>query len=65
MLEAMGYQIQPLKNGNYLVCRLAAEIVIKDHYWFNKEDGSAGNAIDFLTNVEGMTFNEAMKLLTS
>ncbi|MFW6151927.1 MAG: hypothetical protein ACOC6C_03030 [Verrucomicrobiota bacterium] len=65
MLEAMGYKAQPMKNGNYLLCRLAAEIVIKDHYWINKEDGSAGDAIDFLINVENMTFNEAMELLTS
>jgi len=65
VLEALGYQLDPLPGGNYLLCRLAADIVIKDNYWVSKEDGTAGNAIDFLVNVEGMTFNKAMQLLTS
>ena len=65
LVQALGYQLEPLHNGNYQLCRLAADIVIKDHYWINKQDGAAGNAIDFLVRVEGMTFSEAMKLLTS
>ena len=65
VLEALGYQLQPSQDGNYQLCRLAADIVIKEHYWVNKEDGTAGNAIDFLVNVEGMTFRKAMELLLS
>jgi hypothetical protein len=65
VLEALGYQLEPLQSGNHQLCRLACHIVIKDHYWVNKEDASAGNAIDFLVNVEGMTFNKAMELLLS
>ena len=65
VLEAMGYQLQPLRNGNYQLCRLATEIVVKDHYWVSKDDGSAGNAIDFLIEVEGMTFSQAMEQLRS
>ena len=65
LLKALGYQLDPLPAGNYHLCRLAADIVVKDHYWFNKQDGTAGNAIDFLVNVEGMSFNKAMDLLTS
>jgi len=63
VLEAMGYQLEPRKNGNYLLCRLAADIVVKDHYWINRENQSAGNTIDFMLEVENMTFSEAMKHL--
>lgn len=63
VLEELGYQLQPLRNGNYLVRHLAAEIVIKDHYWVSKDHGAAGNAIDFLVEVQGMTFSQAMDVL--
>ena len=63
ILEALGYELEPLSDGNYQLCRLAADIVVKEHYWVNKEDGTAGNAIDFLINVQGMTFAQAMSLL--
>ena len=66
VLEAMGYQLQPLRNGNYHLCRLDCDIVIKDHFWIDKDaDAStrAGNAIDFLVQVEGMSFAQAMETL--
>lgn len=63
VLEELGYQLQPLRNGNYLVRHLAAEIVVKDHYWVSKDTGSAGNAIDFLVEVQGMSFSQAMDTL--
>ncbi len=54
VLESRGYELQPLRNGNYLLCRLATEIVVKDHYWVCKDPlmadrvrKTAGNAIDF------------------
>ena len=66
------YQLQPLKNGNYRLCRPATEIVVKDHYWVWKDHDTAagarkssGNAIDFLVEVEGMTFSQAMEQLRS
>jgi len=72
VLEALGYQLQPLRNGNYLLCRLATEIVVKDHYWVCKDQDTAegvrktsGNAIDYLIEVEGMTFSQAMEQLLS
>jgi len=65
ILEALDYQLQPLPGGNYRLCRLAADIVIKDHYWVSKQDGTAGNAIDFLVEVQGMSFSQAMELLRS
>ena len=65
VLEQLGYRLQPLQSGNYLVSGLSPEIVVKDHYWICADTGSAGNAIDFLVRVQKTSFNEAMRLLTS
>lgn len=65
VLEDLGYQLTPLRNGNYLVRHLVAEIVVKDHYWVSKDHGSAGNAIDFLVDVQNMSFSQAMDTLLS
>mgnify|MGYP001029061291 CR=1 FL=1 len=61
-----------LVGYNYLLCRLATEIVVKDHYWVCKDPVMAdsvrktsGNAIDFFVEVEGLAFSEAMDLLLS
>ncbi|NQU40450.1 MAG: hypothetical protein HQ523_10895 [Lentisphaerae bacterium] len=65
LLERLGYRLSPADRDNYLVLGLASEVVIKEHYWVCLEDGSAGNAIDFLVKVQGKSFNEAMALLAS
>ena len=65
VLEDLGYRLEPRNNDNYLVLGLPEEIVVKEHYWVCLDDGSAGNAIDFLVRVEGMTFKKAMELLLS
>jgi hypothetical protein len=72
VLQSLGYQLQPLQNGNYVLLRLATEIVVKDHYWVCKDQETAdcvrktaGNAIDFLVEVQGMSFNQAMDMLLS
>ena len=65
VLEGLGYRLEPRRDDNYLVVGLSEEIIAKDHYWVCTDDGSAGNAIDFLVNIQGMTFSEAMYLLTS
>ncbi|MEK7992845.1 MAG: hypothetical protein AAB403_03475 [Planctomycetota bacterium] len=65
VLEHLGYRLQPLPNGNYLVAGLASEIVIKDHYWICTDTGSAGNAIDFFVQIKKTSFNDAMRSLTS
>ena len=65
VLEHLGYRLQPLPNGNYLLAGLSPQIVVKDHYWVCADTGTAGNAIDFLVRVKGASFNEAMRLLTS
>ena len=64
VLEQLGYRLQPRANGNYTIAGLANDIVIKDHYWNCPDSGQAGNAIDFFVKIRGVTFNEAMTLLT-
>ena len=64
VLEALGYQLEPRQNGNYRILGLAAEVIVKDHYWVCPEDGSAGNSIDFLVKIQGISFNRAMELLS-
>lgn len=63
LLEQMGYRLQPLENGNKEVHGLPKPIIIKAHYWHAPEDGTGGNAIDLLTRIIGMNFNEAMEQL--
>ena len=63
LLEQLGYRLDPLENGNSKAYGLPREIVVKEHYWSRPEDGTGGNAIDLLTQVMGMRFNEAMRLL--
>lgn len=64
VLEQLGYRLQPRPNENYAIAGLANDIIIKDHYWHCLDSGQAGNAIDFFVKVRGVTFNEAMTLLT-
>ena len=65
VLEKLGYQLEAVKNSNYVVREPTGEIVIKDHYWICTETGSAGNSIDFLVKIRGMSFAKAMQLLLS
>ena len=57
--------LTPPRSNHYLIAGLGSEIVIKEHYWNCPDTGEAGNAIDFLVNIRGVTFNEAMTMLTS
>ncbi len=63
VLESLGYRLQPRSNGNYLLLGVAAEVVVKEHYWICLDNGKAGNAIDFLVGQRGMCFSEAVKHL--
>ena len=65
MCEALGYQLEHVRDGNYRVIALTEDIIVKDHYWVCTDDGSAGNAIDFLVHMQGKTFSQAMELLLS
>jgi len=63
VLEQLGYRLQPLQSGNYLVTGLSPKVVVKDHYWICTDTGVAGNAIDFLVRVKKTTFTDAVRLL--
>ena len=63
VLERLGYTLEPLNNGNYIIVGTTPEIIVKEHYWTQTTTGAAGNAIDFLVKIRGVTFNQAMQLL--
>ncbi len=65
VLRRLGYRLVEQTDGNWLVVGLPGEVVIKEHYWVRTEDGTGGNAIDFLMDVEGMNFAQAMRRLLS
>jgi hypothetical protein len=60
LLEQMGCPMQELKNGNWRVYELSADIIIKETYWVCPDTGAGGNAIDLLVHVMDMSFSEAM-----
>jgi len=64
VLELLGYRLLPRPDGNYAIIGLAHEIIIKEHYWNCPDNGQSGNAIDFFVKIRGVTFNEAMTLLS-
>jgi hypothetical protein len=52
VLEQLGYRLQPLQSGNFLIAGLSPEtchgvapgrsrIIVKDHYWICADTGSA------------------------
>jgi hypothetical protein len=63
LLEQMGFPMQELKNDNWKVYDLPADIVVKETYWVCPDTGAGGNAIDLLDQVMGTSFSEAMKKL--
>jgi hypothetical protein len=65
VLERLGYRLNATANDNYVVIGLSPDIVVKNHYWVCADTGAAGNAIDFFVRIQGVSFNEAMRLLTS
>jgi len=46
-------------------CHANGVIIIKAHYWNCPDSGQSGNAIDFFVKIRGVTFNEAMTLLSA
>jgi hypothetical protein len=38
-------------------------LVVKHNYWTWNEKNTAGNAIDFFTQVEGKNFHQAMEII--
>lgn len=65
VLQRLGDPLQSLPDENYRLAGRSGDIVVKRHYWVCTQTGAAGNAIDFLVQVKGMTFNDAVRLLLS
>jgi hypothetical protein len=64
LLPRLGYRLRKLEHGNFRVDGVGlGAVVVKECFWFDKETGKGGNAIDFLTVVEKKSFAEAMEIL--
>ena len=71
LLAARGLRLKPLAHHNYQVIPEngadadLAGLVVKHSFWTWPDRNIAGNAIDYFVKVEGMTFNQAMQIITA
>ena len=63
LLQERGLQIITHDAGNFILPAYPG-LIVKDSYWRWPEHHLAGNAIDFCVQVLGLSFHEAMRLLT-
>ena len=59
--DGNNYEVVP-ENGT---ATDLAGLVIKQSFWIWPDRNIAGNAIDYFVKVEGMTFNQAMQIITA
>ncbi len=64
VLELRGIALQHTGDGNFTVTEYPG-IIVKDCYWRNPESDVSGNTIDFLVNVIGLSFAQAMEEIVS
>ena len=60
LLLREGLRLRETGGGNFHVLDYAG-LVVKDSYWRWPSQNKAGNAIDFFTQVLGLSFNDAMR----
>ena len=75
ILRSLGYALRPEPEGNFRIIPGVGPIdgpddhlVIKDNYWCwptRGPTGDAGNTIDFLVRVHGLSFHQAMELISN
>ena len=53
LLEQRGCPMQELKNGNWKIYGLPADIIVKETFWVCPDTGNGGNAIDLLPPPDG------------
>jgi hypothetical protein len=69
LLTGRGYLLQPATNGNFRIMPNSnnpaspAGLIVKLHFWLWPEQHIAGNTIDFFMKIEGLSFNDAMRLI--
>jgi len=60
VLERRGWTLRHTGAGNFVPAKHPG-IIVKDCYWRNPDADSAGNTIDFLVDVIGCSFAQAMQ----
>jgi hypothetical protein len=70
LLLARGYRLQELMGGNHRILSAPngaglAGLVIKANYWIWNDRQAQGNTIDFLVQVEGLSFHQAMQVIAA
>jgi len=64
LLLARGRTLNQIDEYNLCVADYR-DLIIKDNYWRCKSTAKNGNTIDYFMIVEGMSFNQAMQVITS
>jgi len=63
LLEQRGLHLVETGGGNFAVTAFPG-LMVKDSYWRWPERDRQGNAIDFCTQILGLSFHDAMRALT-
>jgi hypothetical protein len=63
LLQKRKLQILAQDAGNFILPAYPG-LIVKDCYWRWPERNLAGNAIDFCVQVLGLSFHDAMRLIT-
>lgn len=64
LLEKRGHKLVETGGGNFLVPDFPG-LIVKESYWRWPERNQSGNAIDFLVQVLGRSFHDAMTEITT
>lgn len=64
LLAQRGHPAVETGGGNFLVPAFPG-LIVKESYWRWPERNQSGNAIDFLVQVAGLSFHDAMRALTA
>ena len=63
LLHQRGLQVVEREAANFALPAYPG-LIVKDSYWRWPERDLAGNAIDFCVQVLGLSFHDAMRLIT-
>jgi hypothetical protein len=63
LLQQHGLQLVVREAGNFTLPAYPG-LIVKDSYWHWPERNLAGNVIDFLVQVLGLSFHDAMRQIT-